>query len=387
MRNRLLSLAGGALFASALALSPAAAWAADWSATFPADAVDSHLDGSDLKLVVVAGGATADDLTAATGALADALRNAGRVQVVMDATAIGDTAGLDDKAIVAKAGNLPVDQVVIVRVFPGKAGASSAVVTAYAKDGAAKGGFSAGTDAPLAAKAGGGGAKVGMDPGAAVSAVTRGGNDELQGKFDEYMERRVWFQGMAAVSAQTGAVMSTWSVPYKGKYQEPLAGAKFYDYVGEDEIAKTVRTRRWIRGGVGLASTGLMVGGLWGLLAGIEDSPSDDCWMEDDPEDEADCEDDYDDDQEEYAKKMRNLGILSGIGFVGIYVPLFIKADPTPVSERYRMADEYNRKLREELGLPDDLGGFKSGTDYGVRVGLGASAGADGASASFRVDF
>jgi hypothetical protein len=202
-----------------------------------------------------------------------------------------------------------------------------------------------------------------------------------------YLERRVWFQGMAAVSSQTGAVMSTWSVPFKGKYKEPLTGPKFYDYVGEDEVAKTVRTRKWIRGGVGLASTGVMVGALAGLLKGIEDSPSDDCWEEDDPEEEEDCEDDYEEDEEAYAKKMRNLGILSGVGFIGIYVPFFIKADPTPVSERYRMADEYNEKLREELGLPDDLSGFKSGTDYSVRMGFGASAGRDGASANFRIDF
>lgn len=394
MRSNLLHLLGAALVAGAVAVLPGTALAADWSGTFPADAVDSHLDGSDLKLVVVAGGDASEDLTAATDALAAALRNAGKVQVVMDATAIGDTAGLDDKTIVGKAENLPVDQVVIVRVFPGKADQFSAVVTAYAKDGSAKGGFSASSDKPLEGKAGGGSSVGAMDPGAAVSAVTRGSNDELQAQFDEYLERRVWFQGMAAVSAQTGAVMSTWSVPYKGKYKEPLPGAKFYDYVGEPDIAKTVRTRKWVRGGVGLASTGLLVGGMTGLLraAVSEDGfPDDDCWEIDNEAEQEECEDDYDDDyadaEEEQKKKVRNMGILTGIGFVGIYVPLFIKADPTPVSERYRMADEYNKKLREELGLPDDLSGFKSGTDYGVRLGIGASAGANGASANFRIEF
>lgn len=249
--------------------------------------------------------------------------------------------------------------------------------------------LSASTDKPLAAKAGGsvGGGAVGMDPGAAVSAVTRGNTDELQAQFDEYLERRVWFQGMAAVSAQTGAVMSTWSVPYKGKYKEPLPGAKFYDYVGEPDIAKTVRKRQWIRGGIGVGSTALMVGGMWSLLGAIDDSPTDDCWDEDDPEEKEDCEDDYEEDEEAYAKKMRNLGILSGVGFVGVYVPLFIKTDPTPVSERYRMADEYNKALRKELGLPDDLSGFKSGTGYGVRMGIGASAGANGATANFTLQF
>jgi hypothetical protein len=370
-------------------LAPGAAWAADWSGTFPADAVDTHLEGSDLKLVVVAGGDTTEDLTAATAALADALRNAGKVQVVMDGSAIGDTAGLDDKTIVGKAENLPADQVVIVRVFPGKGDQFSAVVTAYAKDGSAKGGFSASTDKPLSSKAGGGGGggAVGMDPGAAVSAVTRGNTDELQAQFDEYLERRVWFQGMAAVSAQNGAVMSTWSVPYKGKYKEPLPGVKFYEYVGEPEIAKTVRTRQWVRRGIGVGSTALMVGGLWGLSKNIDGLSSPGCWAEDDPEEQEDCEDDYEEEEEAYARKMRNLAILSGVGFVGVYVPLFIKTDPTPVSERYRMADEYNKALREELGLPDDLSGFKSGTDYGVRMGIGASAGANGATANFTLQF
>ena len=160
MRSSLLHLCGAALVAGAVLLAPGAAWAADWSGTFPADAVDTHLEGSDLKLVVVAGGDTTEDLTAATAALADALRNAGKVQVVMDGSAIGDTAGLDDKTIVGKAENLPADQVVIVRVFPGKGDQFSAVVTAYAKDGSAKGGFSASTDKPLSSKAGAAGAAV-----------------------------------------------------------------------------------------------------------------------------------------------------------------------------------------------------------------------------------
>jgi len=58
---------------------------------------------------VVAGGDASGDLAAATTALADALREAGRIQLVMDATSIRDTAGLDDQAIVARATNLPVD--------------------------------------------------------------------------------------------------------------------------------------------------------------------------------------------------------------------------------------------------------------------------------------
>lgn len=71
------------------------------------------------------------------------------------------------------------------------------------------------------------------------------------------------------------------------------------------------------------------------------------------------------DGQEACARRSRNLLVLSGVGIIGVYVPFFIKSDPTPISDRQRMADAFNEKRREALGLPDDLSGFKSGIDFG----------------------
>ena len=51
-------------------------------------------------------------------------------------------------------------------------------------------------------------------------------------------KRAVWFQDMVGVNANTGAVVRTWAVPYKGKYKEPLDGDAFYTYLGRQDLAE-----------------------------------------------------------------------------------------------------------------------------------------------------
>jgi hypothetical protein len=343
---------------------------------------------------VVAGGEASDDLAASETALTAALREADSVQVVMDSSAIGNVSGLGDSDIVGKASNLPVDQIAIVRVFPGKEGTASVVVTLYTKDGEAAGGFSASTDKPLEAKAGGGGGTgTGMDPGRAIGAIARTNDAESQKAFDEYLERRVFFQGMAAVSSQTGTVMSTWSVPYKGKYREPLNGTKFYEYVGHEEIVPIIRKRKLIKTGIALGSIGLMSFAVWDAVKNAEDSydVDDDCWELDNEDEEDDCDDDVQDEKDDIEENNKKVAIratvFGSLGFIGIYVPMFIQADPTPVSDRYRMADEYNAKLREELGLPEDLSGFRGASDFNLRLSLNGFANRNGGGAGFTLEF
>ena len=126
MAARLLRAAALCLALSLGAAQPA--WAADdWAPAFPDDAVASHFPGKALKLVVVAAGEAGEDRDAALSALTAAVEAAETVDLVMDAGALGDVAALDDAAIVGKAQALPVDRVVVLRVFPAKSGSTAAV--------------------------------------------------------------------------------------------------------------------------------------------------------------------------------------------------------------------------------------------------------------------
>ena len=112
-----------------VALFATTAFAQDWAATFEANAVNSYVTKDGLKFVVVAAGDGSASVQAAAKGVADALRK-GSASLVMDDSALGNVNGLDDDAIVAKAKALPVDRVVVVRVFPsGKDKPDTAVVT------------------------------------------------------------------------------------------------------------------------------------------------------------------------------------------------------------------------------------------------------------------
>ena len=97
--------------------------------------------------------------------------------------------------------------------------------------------------------------------------------------------------------------------------------------------------------------------------------------------------DEEDDIKESNRKVAVRATVLGSLGFIGIYVPVFIKTDPTPVSDRYRMADEYNAKLREELGLPEDLTGFRGASDFNLRLSVGGFGSRDGGGAGLKLEF
>ena len=97
-----------------------------WQRTFPPRAAETWLDGERLSVMVVGadGEASAEE---AAAALREALRGSKRVQLMMDGSSLGRTAGLDDQTIVARAGALPIDVVGVVRIFVGAEGSVATV--------------------------------------------------------------------------------------------------------------------------------------------------------------------------------------------------------------------------------------------------------------------
>jgi hypothetical protein len=350
----ILAPARALVLAALLALPSAALGAgADWGAALPADAVASYFEGANLRVLVVPAGA---DAKAAAAALGDAVRKAPAVALAMPADALGDVSALDDAAIVAKAGSLPIDLVAVARVFPGKDGTSSLVVTLYAKSGSAMSAFSAATNAPLVAKKAGGGVSGGMAGASSgvVDGVVGGNATGREAAVKAFEERAVWMQGWAAVDSGTGRIVSTWSVPMQGKYGEALKGAKFYEYIGKADYAATYKKRQLIRGlvGAGGVAVGIAGGAYWGANAT-------------DPYMEGGCDKFYDEDYFEtdasdacYARaEEKNTmtaligGGLIGVGTITFLAPFLIDPHPVKTNERSRLVDEYNDALAKELGL------------------------------------
>ena len=102
---------------------------AGWEETFEPEAIGSYLSGEDASYLVVAAGDRERSLAAASQLLVT-LRSTTK-GLVMEDQSLGDMSGLDDTAILERASELPVDQIVVVRVFDSGHEAPSAVVVVF----------------------------------------------------------------------------------------------------------------------------------------------------------------------------------------------------------------------------------------------------------------
>lgn len=316
-------------------LASTPAFAGSWDGAFPPAAAESHV-GDDQPVIVVAADAKA------AGA-ADALRaalTAGGSPLVMDESAAGNIAGKGDSEIAAAAGNLPVERIVIVRVFPGQGG-ETAVVSVFQKSGAAAGSFSVASGKVLASK--GAGAAVGTgapDPtsagvsSAAIAAVeslhlAKGSAEAKQA----FLEKGLWSPGYPAgyVNASSGG--DSWSSFMRGQYGEKLTWRQFFETAGSDEAIRLLdeqeasNKRHRVRFWIGFVPT---VGLSAAALAATE---------------------------------FPDAGPLAAGLAVAAVVPLGymtfhgLKIDTAlvmPLPDARRLADEYNKALLLELGLTED---------------------------------
>jgi len=92
----------------------------DWSQTFEASATSSYLDRPNASVIVVSMGPRGDSLAAAERALVSALRSSGQTRLVMASESLSVLQEDADDAVVKKANPLPVDVIVVLRLFPGE---------------------------------------------------------------------------------------------------------------------------------------------------------------------------------------------------------------------------------------------------------------------------
>lgn len=345
----------------AAAAHPAGAAESEWSTTFAADRVGSHLDGR-LATIIVAAGDAGAERDAAASALGAAVHASGKAEFVLDGRSVGDVAALDDAAIVKKSAALPVKRVLVARVFESPDEAPRAVVTIYDLSGAILGAFAGQRGVPVDAKPGGATQGVGVFASATVAQVTRGG--EPSGGQREYDEKYLWFHEVSAVN-QYGQVVSSWSTVYRGKYRRNVDSRAFYEIVGRpDLVAKydaATATQGWMLAGSGVAMLASIPALLFAINPpGFPDRPNLDCSARASGT-LSDCfaEENRLEDAWEASRSPAHMawGITSAALMVlaPVVLAVGIGWNPNPVEpdEARRLADDYNARLRAELGLTD----------------------------------
>jgi hypothetical protein len=332
------------------ALAQPAEVGVDWTAKLPSGALASYFRATDKKLLVVGAGAKSPDILALAPIVIQGLRSSGAFELVMDNSAIGDVSALSDQDIVARAAGQPADALLVLRVF-GEGAQASVVGTSYALDGTVIAAFSLAPGATLAVRADASAAAgIGQTAVNSVEAIMQTGGEtqsELTKAEEEYLDRFLHFQYMVQFNVYTGdgRAFKTNQV-LRGLVNEPLNNRSLLQYVGKPELADRYQSRRALK--LGLSFSGalgfpsLVIGvSLLALvrteLSGCADAVFFDC-----------------------NARPKALAASTGLmvagpilitGFIiGVALPPLFKE-----KQKQPLVDSYNRELRRELGLPDDI--------------------------------
>lgn len=308
--------------------------APDWSNTFEASATASYLDRPNASVIVVSAGLKSDSQAVAERALVSALRSSGQTRLVMASESVAVLADDSDEAVVKKANPLPVDLIVVLRLFPGEP--ETAVATFYDKAAVALSAMSGLRGQPLTRKEGSSRQIAGRTAVAeTIKAAERTGT---QGKVDRAMNDsgKIEFAAGAMVDMRNGQVMSTWIVPYF--QNKRLDGARFYDVVGRADLAKAYRGRMGAK--VALIVSGSVVAVAGGLMALLTISPQ--CAVYDAAA--YSC-------LQYRTPSLVVPGLVGmGIGLAALLTGTIIPADPLGPQKRFELAEEFNRKVDASKG-------------------------------------
>ncbi len=323
---------------AALLSLPAAA--ADWKASFPADTMATYLDGAQRTLLVAAAGAPVSDVKAAAAALETAFRASGKARLVMGDAGLGSLLTQDDAQVVRQCAAMPVELIAVVRVFTGAAGAEpSVVVTLYDHAGGVQMAFSTTRGTPLQPHVGSG-ASASIHTVTAKEPPPPPEDAERQAKYDQ---RFLWTEATSAVSVE-GTTHAYSALAYEGRAMRTLVGADFYEKVGRVDLATQYRGRmftKYAAGAVGLAAmaTGLIMLALpaHGRCVKYLGPPSDNQCQQYEAGPGA-------------GLLLPALG-LEALGLGALLYGIYAQAQPVGTAEVRQLVDEYNHKLKVELGL------------------------------------
>ena len=357
-----------------------------WDTTFEPSAVASHLQNAGgLKVLVTAAGGESESTKAAT-ALQKALRALENTSLVMGGESLGAVADLGDEEIVEKAAKMPVEQIFIVRVFPGSGGApSTAVVTMYDNKGETLGAFSAVAGTVMesgSSDAGQGVSTMAVDQ---ISRVTETNSDAQE----EYDRRYLWLsEGLSFM----GGTIGNWARIYKGKFKEKIRGpTALYEYIGRNDLAETYRANRNHKIVFGIG-TGLITAAGLGLLGwGAGELSYTGSYCSSFDADYLTCEAARQQEEERRHSRGTALAVTGGgvtaIGVVGLLVTLIPKIDPTNMAEKRELIEEFNNNLKAELGLASAEPAVKIPEEPKMAMNLAPYFGRQGGGLVFSLSF
>lgn len=352
-----LALPAPALAAPAPA--PAPAPAADWATTFTSEGVSAHLGDARPNVIVIAPNAPSQSAGAAFRA---ALTTSKRAGVVIDGQALGVLDGLDDRAIIERAKVLPVQQIVIVRVFEGPPGEPpSFIAMAYGTDGSVAAALSGKAGEPMPEP------ELPADVGASDSDPPD--SEEAAEAEPEEPEEVKQAREQAEKEYAAQRLSGTWGALRRG--DTPIGPDEFYAALGRDDLARKVEQRRRVRLGVGLgggiAGGGLLAVGLTFVILNATAKKYGPDFGLDDPLGRGA-------DRVRYPLSMAASGALLGVGaalllgtgvFLGVY-----KRHPIGRRETPGLIDGHNRELRQKLNLPPEQASVRLAPSLGASNGL-----------------
>lgn len=339
--------------------------APDWSTTFETGATASYLDRPNAAVMVVSAGPRSESQAAAERALVSALRASGRTRLVMASESLAVSPEDADEVVVKKAAPLPVDAVVVLRLFPGTT--ETAVATVYDKAGVALSAMSGLKGQVLARKEGASQQIAGRT--AVVETIEQSSRRDTHEKVDGAFRDAGKIEFSAGVLAHTrkGRELRRWDAPYF--QNKRLDGARFYDVVGRADLASAYRGRVGARVGLMAGGGALMLAGA--LMAVLTYNP--DCAVFNGAT--------------RYCLQYRTPSLVvpgligAGLGLAAFITGAALPSDPVGPQERFELAQEFNRTVDEKKAP------VSSRTTGAPQVVFGFAPTPGGAAASFAVTF
>jgi hypothetical protein len=199
---------------------------------------------------------------------------------------------------------------------------------------------------------------------ALVNAPAARADEAAQPQQDSYDRRYIGFDDLAALDPKSGAVYRL-TLPYEGKYKNPIAPVDFYRKVGREDLAQEYERRQSLR-------TALLVGGGAIALAAVIGSvivasgsgPA--CSLG--SVDFAQCV------SESASSGRDRLTTASAIGLAGIFLGgsltlagAFTNPQPVSAPQMRELADRYNQKLRQSLSVAPVLAPGGAGVAMALR--------------------
>lgn len=339
-----------------LASAPVQAAPAGWPESFPPAQVGSYLGPRPLRLLVTGSGGR--DAEAAASALREALLRSGKATRVEDATALGDATAQNDQTIVQTAQNFQIDRIVVVRVFPGSAGAPDrAAVRIYDKAGRAVATLTTGRGVPVSAWTADG-APISTGPIGTIGTLPAPGplqpdTDATRSDAQRAWERSVlWYADWDGID-RYGAVVNFRNQPLRGTQRENLSREDLYLALGRPDLIRSESRRRAVRLTLGFTSIALGLAGtgtlIWSLVS-LGNVPAASGTQ-------GGVTFQYASNDSTYTLSRATPWIVTGslLGgcFLAALASTLIPPHALGAEAERRLVEEHDRRLRQRLGLPD----------------------------------